>query len=124
MQMRPVEGWQLPQRLVMLRYASWPAFTPMMGSHAATSAGTQACTTARHWVTSSFDACDACAMGVADTRSIWASIQSCLRCTKSATSTGDIQTGADASTWSPSRAIRRLRFFTFLRCKRTSMPST
>ena len=53
MQMRPVAGWQLPQRLVMLRYASLPAFTPMMGSHASTSAGTHASTTARHAATSS-----------------------------------------------------------------------
>ena len=60
----PVEGWQLPQRLVMLRYASLPAFTPMIGSHAATSAGTHALTVSRHAATSSGVAWAAHAMGV------------------------------------------------------------
>ena len=63
-------------------------------------------------------------MGVAATRTICVSIQSRLRRTKSTTSACVIHAGAETSTWSPSRAIRRLRFFTRLCCRWISMSST
>lgn len=108
----------------MLRYASLPAFTPMIGSHAATSAGTHSLTVSRHAATSSGVAWAARAMGVCAACAMRDAIHALFDLMKASTSESETHKGADMSTCDPSRAIRRFTFFTRLRTICASIPST
>ena len=95
----------------------------MMGSHAATSGGTHASTTARHAATSSGDAAAAFARGEAAISVRFASIQGRFSRTNDATNASAAYSGADTSTW-PSAFTRRFTFLMRLRTSRTGSPST